>query len=460
MLTPPLTRRNFALCLGATALPLRSASDNDPWSGPAIVSKVYLAATRITWPYPNIDLKQEIAGIDKRLAELEAKHPGVVRFTGGALLQAEKDIEPWVKSTAGADAILVLDLTTSTGPQFQALDKLETPLLLFQRPLTSWAFMNFAGYIRQGKKADMVNSGDYNDLVPHLHMLRAMHHVANSKILVVRPDSNAAAYQGWSDQFGTRVELPPYEEFKEAYQEVNGREAEEAAAEFRKGALRIVEPKSSDVRDSMRFYLGALEVMRRRAANALTIDCLGGFRRRDLPAYPCVAFSKLNDAGMYGVCEADFPSTMSQLLVTSYSGKPGFVSDPTFDTSRNEVIHAHCVSATRLRGLNGEASPYTIRTHMEDEKGVSLQVEMPVGETITCGKFSNPKTFLVSTGTVASNLDDRRGCRTKIVTKVTDARKFAEGYSGGLHRVIFYGDHSHAIERMGRLMGFKTIREC
>ncbi len=460
MLTASISRRNFALCLGATTLPLRAASDTDPWAGPAVVSKVYLAATRITWPYPDINLKQEIAGIDKRLAELEARHPGVVRFTGGALLQSEKDIDPWVKSTAGADAILVLDLTTSTGPQFQALDKLETPLLLFQRPLTSWAFMNFAGYIQKGKKADMVNSSDYNDIVPHLYMLRAMHHVANSKVLVVRPEANASAYQAWSDQFGTRVELPPYEEFKEAYQEVNGREAEEAAAEFRKGALRIVEPKSSDVRDSMRFYLGALEVMRRRAANALTIDCLGGFRRRDLPAYPCVAFSKLNDAGMYGVCEADFPSTMTQLLVTSYSGKPGFVSDPTFDTSRNEVIHAHCVSATRLRGLNAEPSPYALRTHMEDEKGVSLQVQMPVGETITCGKFSHPKTFLVSTGQVTSNLDDRRGCRTKIVTKVADARKFAEGYSGGLHRVIFYGDHSHAIERMGRLMGFKTLREC
>ena len=83
---------------------------------------------------------------------------------------------------------------------------------------------------------------------------------------------------------------------------------------------------------------------------------------------------------MYGVCEADFQSTMTQLLVTSFSGKPGFVSVPTFDTSRNEVIHAHCVAATCLRGLGGERSPYIVRTHMEDEKGVSIQVEMPVRE--------------------------------------------------------------------------------
>jgi hypothetical protein len=97
---------------------------------------------------------------------------------------------------------------------------------------------------------------------------------------------------------------------------------------------------------------------------------------------------------------------------------------------------------------------------MEDEKGVSLQVEMPVRETVTVAKFATPETLLVSTGEVTANLDDRRGCRTKIVTKVADARKMAEGYTGGLHRVIFYGDYAEATERMGRLMGFRVVREC
>jgi hypothetical protein len=46
------------------------------------------------------------------------------------------------------------------------------------------------------------------------------------------------------------------------------------------------------------------------------------------------------------------------------------------------------------------------------------------------------------------------------VTKVADARKMAEGYTGGLHRVIFYGDYAEATERMGRLMGFRVVREC
>ena len=456
-----LTRRDFALCLGAASLPLAASSGPAPWAGPAEVHKVFLANPKPAWPHSDIDFQREKEEINRRFADLEAKHPGVVRFTGGSLLLNDSNTGARVKSTADAGAILVLDLSTGAGPQFEALSKLDKPLLLFQRPLTSWAFMHFSAYIRQGKRAGMINSSEYADLVPHLYMLRAMRHVSRSKVLVVRPgEPDPAPYQPWTAQYGVRVELPPYQEFKDAYAKVSAREAADAAAAFTRNALRIVEPKAADIQDSLRFYLAALEVLRQREANALTIDCLGGFRRGDLPACPCVAFSKLNDAGMYGVCEADFLSTMTQLLVTAYSGKPGFVSGPTFDTSRNEVIHAHCVSATRLRGLGAEPSPYILRTHMEDEKGVSMQVEMPVRETITCGKFSGPKTFLVSTGEVIANLDARRGCRTKIVTRVADARKMAEGFTGGLYRVVFYGGHAQAIERMGRLMGFKTVREC
>jgi hypothetical protein len=146
--TTPISRRNFTLCLGATAFRLPAATDPGPWDGPATIHKVYLATPKPTWPYRSLDFKQEVAG---------------------------------------ADAILVLDLTTSTSSQFEALDKLDTPLLLFQRPLTSWAFMNFAGYIQRGKRADMINSSEFADLIPHMHMLRAMHHVANSKLLVLRP---------------------------------------------------------------------------------------------------------------------------------------------------------------------------------------------------------------------------------------------------------------------------------
>jgi hypothetical protein len=34
-----------------------------------------------------------------------------------------------------------------------------------------------------------------------------------------------------------------------------------------------------------------------------------------------------------------------------------------------------------------------------------------------------------------------------------------EEFTGGLHRVVFFGNYEKPVERMGRLMGFKVLHE-
>jgi hypothetical protein len=97
---------------------------------------------------------------------------------------------------------------------------------------------------------------------------------------------------------------------------------------------------------------------------------------------------------------------------------------------------------------------------MEDNKGASLQVKMRTGQVITMAKLIRQDTMLISTGTITDNPESDRGCRTKIATKVADARKLLEGYEGGLHRVIFYGDRVRTIRDLGGLMQFKVVEEC
>ena len=67
--------------------------------------------------------------------------------------------------------------------------------------------------------------------------------------------------------------------------------------------------------------------------------------------------------------------------------------------------------------------------------------------------------MLVSTATIIDVPDVDRGCRTKITTKVRDARKMFEGWHHGLHRVIFYGNHIEDTRRLGRMVGFDVIEE-
>ncbi|HSW44235.1 MAG TPA: hypothetical protein VLM89_01545 [Phycisphaerae bacterium] len=55
-------------------------------------------------------------------------------------------------------------------------------------------------------------------------------------------------------------------------------------------------------------------LVRPKVAFAITINCLGLFAVKGLPAYPCFGFVRLNDAGFAGVCEADLPSTFTRII--------------------------------------------------------------------------------------------------------------------------------------------------
>jgi hypothetical protein len=461
----PVTRREFGLSLsGLTASATLAAAEElgaAPWAGPAIVKKVYLGIPQPTWPKPSLDVKQEMAEVESNVAELERKHPGEVRFVGGELLRTVEDAQACVKGLPDVDAVLIIDLTSGTNGMLRALRDIQAPTLLFSRPYSGWSYVDVTAWAQGGKKADLIVSSNYADLDPYMRIFRVMHHLRRSKVLVVSPGAERSQLPAaFTKQFGTTIAFPSYQDLKTAYEAVDLGQAQKAAAEFTRGALRVVEPSPKEITDALRFYLGVVSLLKQEKANALTVDCLGGFRRGDLPAYPCVSWSKLNDQGVYGVCEGDLASTITQILMTGFCGKPGFVSDPVFDTSRNEIIHAHCVSATAMQGVGGPGSPYIIRSHMEDNKGVSLQVLVPIGDTVTVGKFVNPRKFALSTGEVIGNVDIDRGCRTKFRTRVANARKMLEGFTGALHRVVVFGDYVQPIEQMGRLMGFEVYREC
>lgn len=460
-----ITRRQFGLSMGSTVLasPAASAANPDsssmPWNEPAVVRKVYLATTRVTWPRPDLDVNQEHAQMEARLAEVAQRNTRWVRFTGGEVLRTGDNVPAWAAQMGDADAVLVIDLTSGLYPLMSELQKVETPMLLFARPYSGWAYSDFAAWRAAGKRVELTSSSDFGDLDYYMPLFRSIRHLRKSKVLIVDPGGQSEQARAFTRRFGTDIQALPYSELKAAFDAADSAAARREAESFTRGALKVVEPSRSEIEDSLRFYLAVRSLMRREKANAMTIDCLGGFRRGELPAYPCVAWSKLNDEGLYGVCEADLLSTMTQLLVTSFCGKPGFVSDPVFDVSRNEVIHAHCVAATCLDGIGGAASPYIIRSHMEDNKGVSMQVLVPASGKVTVAKFAGPEKMLVSTAEACGNVEERRGCRTKLRTRVTDARKLLENYSAGLHRVIFYGDYVDRIARLGRLLGYETTTE-
>jgi hypothetical protein len=459
-----ITRRRFGLTL--CALPLSAQSytkewGSMPWNAPAAVARVYLAGPKAHWPKPALDFGTEVAEVEARLADVQRKHAQNVRFTGGEILRSQEEVRPWLEKMGELDGILIIPLSQPTPPLMALADAATAPCLFFSRPYATHAWSAASGLLQGGRKIDVIATSSYGDLDPYMRAFRTVRHLRKSKVLVgaATPRGRQETADAFHKHFGTTFQFVTGREFHEAFQQAGEKEAAEEAAAFVKGALRVVEPSAKEIRDGVRFYLALKRMLEAEKANAVTIDCFGTLAASTLPGYPCIAFSKFNDAGLYGVCEGDLASTMTQMLVTSYTGMPGFVSDPVFDTSRDEVIHAHCVSATRLKGPAAPPSPYIVRNHLETDEGAVLQVLMPSGETITVGRFHGPAKFLISTAEVAGPVDSDRGCRSQIRTRVKNAAQWLRTYSAGLHRVIFYGDYVADVERMGRLMGFEVVRE-
>ncbi len=459
-----VTRRAFGLTLcGAPFTFMAGAGETAslPCNGPATVARVYLAGDP-RWPMPTLDLAAEIKEIEAALADVQKKHAANVKFVGGDVIREDAAVRPWIAKMGDIDGVMIIPVSQPT-PGVQALaEALKVPALFFSRPYATHQWSAIANLQKAGKKIDVLATSSYGDLDPYMRAFRTAGHLRRSKVLVggATPGPRSAAADAYSKYFGTAFKYVNGADLKAAFDAADAREAQKEADAFVRGALRVVEPKPKEIHDALRFYLALRNMLKQEKANAFTIDCFGTLKANTLPGYPCIAWSKFNDAGLYGVCEADLNSTMTQMLVTSYAGVPGFVSDPVFDVSRNEVIHAHCVAATKMKGPDGPASPYIVRNHLETNEGAAMQVMMPSGETITEARFLNPTQMLASTAEVTGHGDNHRGCRSQIRTRVPDAEKWLRNYTGGLHRVIFYGDHMKSIALLGRLMGFNVTREA
>jgi len=215
---------------------------------------------------------------------------------------------------------------------------------------------------------------------------------------------------------------------------------------------------------SAAMYIGQKAVLKRHRANAITINCLGGFYGGHIHAYPCLGFHELLNEGLIGACECDVRSTATMVAMTTLTqGRPGYISDPVVDTSNRQIIYAHCVASNRVFGPEGQTNPFQILTHSEDRQGASLRSLMPSGYMTTTLEFAQErKEVLFHRGKAVANDPDDRACRTKLVAEpVGDLEKlFTMWDQWGWHRVTFYGDLKEPVFALADALGYKVVEEA
>ncbi|UCD27989.1 MAG: hypothetical protein JSV03_12925 [Planctomycetota bacterium] len=324
---------------------------------------------------------------------------------------------------------------------------------------------NFIAAANAAWKKGIKPTGDMKctpDMVEAIDPAECLKKLKDSTILVVGRNQEKIS-KAIRDVFGTKVLPIDFKEIHQAYLQADRDQAAQWADRWIKGAAKVVEPPRDEIIRSGAMYLAQRALMKKHNAQGISINCLGGFYGGHIKAYPCLGFSQLNNDGLVGGCEGDLVSAITMLTMTYLTGRPGYISDPVIDTSKNQIIYAHCVAPTKVFGPNGPNNPYHIRSHSEDRKGASFRSLMPLGYMTTTIEF-HPlrKQVIMHQGKSVANIDEDKACRTKLAVEVKgDIDKLMNEWDQwSWHRVTCYGDLKKPVEQMAKALGMKVLIEA
>ena len=423
------------------------------------IGKVYVGRERSGWPSPAVDVKEDVKKYEAELAELKPKLEDIELVDGG-LVTSNEGLARAKEKFKDVDGILAIHLSLGTGPLITGLLELGVPVVVFAKPYAGHEWHIIASLQKQGKKIEMYPSSKTSDILKAIRPIRTIHRLREAKVLHLpggKPDEQYI--EAIRKKYGTQIKTIALDDLTKRYEAADKTEVAKETQRWIDDSLKIVEPKHEDISRAARMYIAMRDLLVAEKAHAITLNCLGSGLIQKGQAYPCFGFSRLSSMGVPGVCEADLKSTITALIFQYLVNRAGFITDPVIDLSNNTIIHAHCVAPLKMDGPDGEECDYIIRSHLEDLKGASLFVKMRIGQKISMARLIGTDTMLFSTGEIVDTPYVDRGCRTKITTKVADAQKIMEGWSSGLHRVIFYGDHSRDIRRLARFLDFRVVEE-
>ena len=428
------------------------------------VARIYMGTPEGLWPKPHLNFQNEIRGYQSDFDKMKDEFADV-DFVVDELVTSATQVQAIQDKLRNADGVLAIHLSIGVHPILMEILKAGRPTMVFALPYSGHEWTEFGALQKEdlGSRMDCLLTSDRQQLAATIRPIRAIHHLREAKILDLTTALPEEYVNEIRSKFGTQIKQIDLQRVRDAYDAVDDAEAMAEANRWIEGATRVVEPPREDIFKSCKLALAFENLLEEENATVMTVDCYGTMwdRTIKLPAYPCVGFARLNNLGWGGICESDLASAITHILFQGLTGKPGFISDPTLDESKNGIILAHCLGTPRMDGPDKPAAPYQLRTVMERQEGVVPQVKMRLGQKVTQAKLIGTDRLLYFTGEIIDTPETDRGCRTKITVRLDgDAEKLWKNWSGGLHRVTCYGDLGKDLERFCRFEKIQLVNEA
>ncbi len=426
------------------------------------VAKLYLGIPQALWPHPKMDLKAESQRYEAEFIRMK-KDFSDVDFVASELLTRKEEVAKLEDRLKDADGILAIHLSMGAMDILGEVLKHRRPTVLFAAPYSGHEWTQF-GALRnkpEGSLLECILSSDFSQLAAAVRPFRAIHHLREAKIINVSTRAPSADYlKAVAAKYGTEIKTIGVQPVLNAYNSITQSAAEAETERWIQQAEKVIEPPRDEILRSCKLALAFARLLEEEQATTITVDCYGSMYRQ-LPAFPCVGFVRLNNQGLGGICESDLACAMTHILFQGLSGRPGFISDPTMDESMKSIILAHCLGSMKMDGPEGETAPYRLRTIMERQEGCVPQVMMRVGQKVTQARFVANDSLVYFTGEIIDAPDVEKGCRTKMTVKIDgDPEKLWQNWSYGLHRVTVYGDITPDLKRFCRFKEVKLANEA
>jgi hypothetical protein len=278
---------------------------------------------------------------------------------------------------------------------------------------------------------------------------------------------------------GVRLEYRPISELKPLLEIVDESEARKEMERLKEEAVEIVEPTDEAILEACKMYILLRSLIEREGLSAVSIDCLSfSFSQKPILPLPCIAYTRLRDAGVAAPCEADVCMLLSSLLMQEISQKPSFFHNVSeVDTKKSTAILRHCVAPIRLLGADAEPLPFKLRDYHGFGRDIVPEVEFPIGVEVTMGGFSKDlKDFVVWPGRIQPGIHDmetpsfknvpenapatmknmRRFCSNRAEVKIRYPDRFLQSIAG-IHQVLVAGVYTNAIYDVTARMNVNVI---
>lgn len=425
------------------------------------VARLYLGIPKAHYPNPAIDVESERREYQGRFDKLKDELVDVDFFVD-ELIGKPEELVPLKGRLQQADGILVIHLTLHVLPVMQEILKIGRPTMIYSAPYAGheWFYLSELRRQEVGRKMDCVLTTDPHELAAAVRPFRALHHLREAKVLNLAAAHQPKDYpEKAKTKFGTEFVLIGRDRMLEIYNSIADKDAKAEADWWTKNATAVVEPSADEIFKSCKLGLAFQKLMDQENATAMTVDCYGSMWRQ-IPAYPCIGFARLNDIGLGGICQSDLPCVMMHIIFQGLTGRPSFVCNPTFDFSTDSATLIHCLGCTKMDGPDKPSAPYKLRDVMERQEGAVPQVTMRTGQPVTVAIPDEMAALRYFTGQITEIPETERGCRTQIKVKLDgNAEKLWQQWTAGIHRVTCYGNLVKDLERFCRFADMKLINE-